>query len=96
MIKVSECKKELLKSKKIRGRMKKRCTNNVCWEWKFQNKSACVEVRHESLVDKLEEKLCRLMFGQQEEKCLQADGMTKEINEDYKLHSKWNILTNTI
>ena len=54
----------------------------------IQNNSTHVEVRHDALVEKLKEKLCRVMFGQQEEECLEVYGIKKEINDEHGLDAK--------
>ena len=61
----------------------------MCVEYEnFQNNSTHFEVRHEALVEKLKEKLCRVMVGQKEEECLEVDGIKKEINDEHGLDAK--------
>ena len=42
------------------------------------------------------DKLCRAIFGQQEDDYLEVDDTKKEINDEHKLDVKWNILMNAI
>ena len=60
----------------------------VCLECdELQNKCSCIELRYDELVENLKRELCRIMFAQQEEECLEIEDMMKEIEEEFSLAS---------
>ena len=44
---------------------------------KIENKHIHREVRHNALVEKLKDELCRFVFMKQEEECLEVDDIMK-------------------
>ena len=55
---------------------------------KINNKSTHVEGRYEALVEKLKDKLCRVMFGKQVWYHIQVYGIRKETKDDCWLDTK--------
>ena len=62
IIQITECEKELIKSKQL-GKDLRADAEQVCVEYeKFHNRSTRIEVRHEALVEELKDESCRVMF----------------------------------
>ena len=52
---------------------------------KLQNTRTCIELRHEALIEDLNDDSCRATLAQQKEECFEADNMKKTINDEHKL-----------
>ena len=56
--------------------------------FKTHNRSTCIEVIFDVLVEQLKDKIRRVMFVQQEEDYFEVDGMKKKIIDDFNLDAK--------
>lgn len=54
----------------------------------LQNRSACIEVRYEVLVEQLKDELCGVMFVQKEEEYFEVEDAKNKINEVFKLDTE--------
>ena len=73
IIKFRECKNKLIKSEQLEENLRTDAERLFVEHDKLQTKSTCVEVRHETLVEKLKDEPYREMFVQKEEDHFEAD-----------------------
>ena len=54
----------------------------------LNRKSTCLEVRYDALVEKLKNKLCSVIFMNQEEENLEVEDTMKEIDDEFSLDAR--------
>ena len=85
IINVIELKEELRKSQQLVKDFQSDI-ERVCVEYDLlQMKSTHIEVRYEVLVEQLKDKLCKVMYEQQEESCFEVEDIENKINDEFKL-----------